>query len=251
MSLMILILTVSSTFFLSACSGGGSDKSAKEEGAVEEELKPDDINAYTKGTPIYIAMSMVGDDVTELIEEVGTLEDAPEVVPANDGGGYEGTYKFEGFTCHTYASSAKGKNRISTVEPDKTSEVYEWSLKKTDPHDEIKVSQNRKYASKEEVAKYIYSFKKLPANFITKKEARKQGWKGGELKKKLRGLSIGGDNFGNREGILPEAQGRTYKECDIDTYKKKSRGAKRLVYSNDGVIFYTDDHYKTFEKLYG
>ncbi|WP_276648398.1 ribonuclease domain-containing protein [Trichococcus flocculiformis] len=63
-------------------------------------------------------------------------------------------------------------------------------------------------------------------------------------------MSIGGDCFGNREGLLPKKSGRTYYEADID-YDGGYRGAERIVYSNDGLIFYTDDHYESFEQLYG
>ena len=65
------------------------------------------------------------------------------------------------------------------------------------------------------------------------------------------GKCIGGSRFGNYEGLLPEADGRTYTECDIDTLGADSRGAKRIVFSNDGLIYYTEDHYETFELLYG
>ena len=60
-----------------------------------------------------------------------------------------------------------------------------------------------------------------------------------------------GDYFGNYEGLLPEKKGRKYTECDIDTLGAKSRGAKRIIFSNDGLIYYTDDHYESFELLYG
>ena len=63
--------------------------------------------------------------------------------------------------------------------------------------------------------------------------------------------SIGGSRFGNYEGLLPEANGRTWTECDINTLGADSRGAERIVFSNDGLIYYTGDHYKTFELLYG
>ena len=82
-------------------------------------------------------------------------------------------------------------------------------------------------------------------------EARAKGWEGGSLEDYFPGCSIGGDKFGNREGVLPKKNGRTYTECDIDTKGKKSRGAKRIVFSNDGLIYYTDDHYETFTLLYG
>ena len=97
---------------------------------------------------------------------------------------------------------------------------------------------------------YIHTFHKLPGNFITKREAERLGWKHkGMLNEVALGKSIGGDRYGNYEGLLPQKSGRSWKECDID-YKTGNRNAKRLVYSNDGLIYYTDDHYKSFEKLY-
>ena len=107
------------------------------------------------------------------------------------------------------------------------------------------------YTTKEDVALYIYLYGELPQNFMTKKEARALGWEGGSLEPFAPGMCIGGDRFGNYEGLLPEAPGRTYTECDIDTLGARSRGAKRIVFSNDGLIFYTDDHYESFELLYG
>lgn len=106
------------------------------------------------------------------------------------------------------------------------------------------------YTSKEDVALYLYLYGELPKNFITKGEAEKLGWEGGSVEKYAPGKSIGGDKFGNREGLLPKKSGRQYYECDIDTLGKNSRGAKRIVFSNDGLIYYTDDHYETFELLY-
>ena len=107
------------------------------------------------------------------------------------------------------------------------------------------------YTSKEDVALYIYTYGELPSNFMTKKEARSLGWEGGGLDGYADGMSIGGDRFGNYEGLLPDAEGRTWTECDIDTLHANSRGAKRIVFSNDGLIYYTDDHYESFELLYG
>ena len=68
------------------------------------------------------------------------------------------------------------------------------------------------------------------------------------MEKYAPGCAIGGDKFGNREGVLPDGK---YHECDIDTIGQDSRGAKRLVYSDDGRIYYTEDHYETFTLLYG
>lgn len=107
------------------------------------------------------------------------------------------------------------------------------------------------YTTKEDVALYIHTYGMLPGNFITKDQARKLGWEGGGLEPYAPGKCIGGDRFGNYEGLLPTAPGRTWTECDIDTLGANSRGAKRIVFSNDGLIYYTDDHYESFTLLYG
>lgn len=111
--------------------------------------------------------------------------------------------------------------------------------------------ENGTYTTKDDVALYIHLYGRLPDNFITKKEAQNLGWPGGSLEPYAPGMCIGGSRFGNYEGLLPEAKGRTYTECDIDTLGAKSRGAKRIVFSNDGLVYYTEDHYKSFELLYG
>ena len=107
------------------------------------------------------------------------------------------------------------------------------------------------FSTKDDVALYIHTYGYLPPNFITKEEARDLGWEGGGLDDYAYGMCIGGDRFGNYEGLLPDASGRKWTECDIDTLHKNSRGAKRIVFSNDGLIYYTDDHYESFELLYG
>ena len=106
------------------------------------------------------------------------------------------------------------------------------------------------YTTRDAVAQYLHYYGELPSNFITKKEARALGWSGGGLEDYAPGKSIGGDRFGNYEGLLPDAPGREYHECDIDPMGASSRGAKRIVYSNDGLIYYTDDHYESFTLLY-
>ena len=111
------------------------------------------------------------------------------------------------------------------------------------------IDENGTFTSKEDVALYIHTYGHLPSNFITKSQARELGWDGGSVEDYAPGCSIGGDRFGNYEGILP--QGKKYTECDIDTLGRSSRGAKRIVFSNDGCIYYTEDHYESFELLYG
>ena len=114
------------------------------------------------------------------------------------------------------------------------------------------VMKGLSYSTKDEVAAYIHQFNALPPNYLTKDEAEALGWDNaeGNLWEVTDGMSIGGDFFGNREGLLPKKSGRTYYEADID-YDGGFRGAERIVYSNDGLIFYTDDHYESFEQLYG
>lgn len=112
------------------------------------------------------------------------------------------------------------------------------------------IAEDGVYTSKDDVGLYIHTYGKLPKNFITKTEAQKLGWSGGGLDGYADGKCIGGDYFGNYEGKLPKKNGRKYTECDIDTLHAKSRGAKRIIFSNDGLIFYTEDHYETFVQLY-
>lgn len=117
------------------------------------------------------------------------------------------------------------------------------------PETQAAIDINGYYTTKEDVALYIHIYGCLPQNFMTKNEARKLGWEGGGLDDFAPGMCIGGDRFGNYEGLLPED--REYTECDIDTMGKSSRGAKRIVFSEDGLIYYTDDHYESFDLLYG
>ncbi|MDO4531754.1 MAG: ribonuclease domain-containing protein [Bacillota bacterium] len=105
------------------------------------------------------------------------------------------------------------------------------------------------YYTTEDVALYLYTYGELPDNFITKKEAQSMGWdnKEGNLWEVADGMCIGGDYFGNREGLLPEED--EYTECDVN-YSGGYRGGERIVFSDDGDIYYTGDHYESFEQLY-
>lgn len=108
------------------------------------------------------------------------------------------------------------------------------------------------YSTPEKVAEYLHFYDHLPQNYLTKQEAKALGWAAsqGNLWEVAEGKSIGGDHFGNREGLLPEADGRTWYECDVN-YMGGFRGAERLLYSSDGLIYYTDDHYASFTLVYG
>jgi ribonuclease T1 len=160
---------------------------------------------------------------------------------------------------------ATGCEAIELIDPSGTSNSNISSSQKETPKDQtekeqsqnkdstniVKVNKGQNYSTKEEVAAYIHEFKELPPNFVTKAQAQKLGWDNtkGNLWEVTDKKSIGGDRFGNMEGLLPKADGRKYYECDIN-YKGGYRGAERIVYSSDGLIFYSGDHYKTFKQLY-
>ena len=131
------------------------------------------------------------------------------------------------------------------------SAVSSSSSSAASPSQSVSVREDGEYTSKEEVALYIHLYGHVPSNYVTKTKARKAGWVNteGNLWDVLPGKSIGGGGFSNDDGMMPDAPGREWFECDID-YDGGYRNAKRLVYSNDGLIFYTGDHYKTFEQLY-
>lgn len=101
------------------------------------------------------------------------------------------------------------------------------------------------------IADYLFTYGKLPDNFITKKEAQDLGWDSTRnyVSDVAPGKSIGGDRFGNYEGILPKVKGRKYYEADC-YYTKGKRTAERIVYSSDGHVWYTGDHYVTFTELF-
>lgn len=138
------------------------------------------------------------------------------------------------------------------AETEEPSAVPETDPVETEEPSAPAVAEDGWYSSKEDVALYIHLYGHLPDNYVTKREAQALGWSGGNVERYAgEGTAIGGSRFGNYEGLLPEAGGRTYTECDIDTVGGSSRGAKRMVFSNDGLIYYTEDHYESFELLYG
>ena len=131
--------------------------------------------------------------------------------------------------------------------------TYDWDedVLPVNSLEDVPVEEDGSYTSKWEVAAYIHKYDSLPDNFITKKEAQNLGWNSreGNLHKVAPGKSIGGDRFGNYEGQLPEKKGRRYYECDID-YEGGYREEERIIFSDDGLIFYTDNHYQSFEQLW-
>ena len=146
------------------------------------------------------------------------------------------------------------KPQQSAEEGDTNTEIGYEQTEATDSYDEnddeYEIVYGESYSAPEAVAAYLYEWEELPPNYITKNEAEKLGWQSnkGNLWDVAEGMSIGGDKFGNREGILPE--GENYRECDVN-YAGGYRDAERLVYSTDDFdIYYTSDHYESFEQVY-
>ena len=151
--------------------------------------------------------------------------------------------------CQSVPKQDIGIQNDTQIEVVEGTEVVTETQSSSELSDVVLVVEDGIYTSKEEVAAYLHRYGALPSNFITKKEARALGWEKGSLEPYAPGMCIGGDYFGNYEELLPTD--REYRECDIDTLGAKSRGAKRIVFSDDGLIYYTEDHYESFTLLYG
>ncbi len=156
-------------------------------------------------------------------------------------------------TSYSDQETLSGDEGSSPEEADASAEAGSETLAETteetptEASAEITVEEDGTYDSPEEVALYLHLFGHLPSNYITKSEARALGWEGGSVEEYQPGAAIGGSLFGNFEGLLPEAE---YHECDVNTLGEDTRGPERLVYDDKGNIYYTKDHYKTFEQLY-
>ncbi len=148
-----------------------------------------------------------------------------------------------------------GSELPETAPPETEAATEATTLPETEPSETEKPlpdwlpEEGRYYYDLENVVLYLELYGELPPNYIRKDEARELGWEGGSVEDYKDGAAIGGDRFGNREGLLPTKKGRTYTECDIDTDGYYSRGSRRLVFSNDGLYFYTGDHYETFSEV--
>ena len=122
------------------------------------------------------------------------------------------------------------------------------------------VEESGLYTTKDSVAAYICKFDKLPSNYVGKNEGKSlyESKTGNTFDKwnfnpwTTLGVMIGGDTFNNHadnpDNYRPTLPEGDYHEADVD-YSAKNRGTKRLIYQSDCVIYYTADHYETFDKL--
>lgn len=209
------------TLAFAGCTDKNAEPTIKDTDVFEEELTPlteDEIAALDENPGYDEEMTSIDE------EEMESLDESSDASLDEDAAGSDG----------------QKENELQNTEaPSDTSQGT------------IKVTEDGTYTSKDEVAVYIHTYGHLPSNYITKAEAKKLGWVSseGNLNEVAPGKSIGGDSFGNYEKMLPEEDGREYYECDID-FDGTYRNEKRIIYSNDGLIFYTGDHYETFEQVY-
>ena len=133
--------------------------------------------------------------------------------------------------------------------PPQTAQADAGSAGQSSPETPPAAVAEQRPGEKDTVFAYLKEYGRLPDYYLTKEEARKLGWEGGSLEEYAPGKVIGGDRFGNFEGLLPKKSGRSWTEADIGTMGKPSRGAQRIVFSSDGLIYFTKDHYESFEKL--
>ncbi len=190
---------------------------------------------------LYVALLEQDNDfvdvVTVTVADESELPDAPESINPEP----------EPAVTTAKAETTAPKPETTAKAAETTAKAAQTTAKETAAPS--KIDEKGSYYSKEDVSLYLQTYGKLPPNFITKSEAGKLGWEGGSVEKYKKGAAIGGDSFGNYEGLLPKD--KKYRECDIDTKGANSRGAKRIVYATDlSAIYYTDDHYETFETLW-
>ena len=246
--LMALLLLLGMAGLLTGCSGEDAAAVAAEvtDLAMEEMLSQDE-GDYAGYDSYDLEAGINEDEVTpdeDILAEPENIDEAEETEAPDE--------LQEETKAPVDEAAEEAGAETDTEPPAEPQETVDEAATPTEaPEATLTIDENGTYDSKDEVALYIYTYGHLPSNYITKKEAEALGWSGGSLEPYAPGKSIGGSYFGNYEGLLPQKDGRSYTECDIDTAGASSRGAKRIVFSNDGLIYYTEDHYESFTLLYG
>lgn len=222
---------------LGGCAGGAQAPAPAADKNVQELVEITEEAAQEKAAEAEKAAEEAAGELAEAAEEAaGELTEAAE----------EAAGELKEAAGETELTLVEDEPEAEPEKPEAEPEKTKAEPKKQEA--EPPIDEDGVYTSKDDVALYLYTYHKLPSNFITKKKAKKLGWEGGNLESYAPGKCIGGDYFGNYEGLLPEDE--EYHECDIDTLGKKKRGAKRIIWSEDWDIYYTGDHYETFTLLY-
>ena len=240
----LVIFAIVAAFFLYTQISGidGNDNGGSDVSSIETELKSSDTSSQSANS----AQSAAKDTETR-------NNGKPETAPDNNGDGIRSQNDADKYKA---VSSESGRDSASAyaMQGENYSDNAGSTTDSISTAKAATVYEDGVYTDKDQVALYIASYGHLPSNYITKNEAKAAGWVSseGNLNEACPGMSIGGDKFGNREGKLPEKKDRKYFECDINFDKTDGyRGSERIIYSNDGLIYYTGDHYNTFELLYG
>ena len=240
--ILSLLMAAVTSLSLAACSADTPEESQYQSQVVSADYAGDSTAATPESQPTEEQSTAAADSAPSAEASQSTTADASATTPETSEGSQP---KDEQSTAAAdNAPSAEASQSTTADASAATPETAEGSQPES-------LQEDGTYSSRDDVALYIHLYGRLPDNFITKKEAQQLGWTGGSLEPYAPGCCIGGSRFGNYEGLLPEADGRTWTECDINTLGADSRGAERIVFSNDGLIYYTGDHYKTFELLYG
>lgn len=237
--ILSLLMAAVTSLSLAACSAGTPEETPSTSQSVSADYSVDSTAAAAESQPTEEQSAAAADsapsaEAAQSTTAVSTSAATPETAEGSQPTDEQSTAAADS------APSAEASQSTTAV----NTEIAEEPQAEALPEDGT-------YSSRDDVALYIHTYGHLPGNFITKKEARELGWSGGSVEDYAPGKCIGGDHFGNYEGLLPEKSGRSYTECDIDTLGSSGRGAKRIIFSNDGLIYYTDDHYASFTLLYG
>ena len=236
--ILSLLMAAVTSLSLAACSAGTPEETPSTSQSVSADYSVDSTAAVAESQPKDEQSTAAADSAPSAEASQSTTADASATTPETS----EGSQPKEEQSTAAADSAPSAEAAQSTTAVN--TEIAEKPQAEALPEDGT-------YSSRDDVALYIHTYGHLPGNFITKKEARELGWSGGSVEDYAPGKCIGGDHFGNYEGLLPEKSGRSYTECDIDTLGSSGRGAKRIIFSNDGLIYYTDDHYASFTLLYG
>ena len=254
---MILALVLS--LILTGCGAANSETHAGTSGESAGESRSGESGQDNND---YAAMSEADPSVTSSGAE-GTSGDKPAGKEGNGGPNASGTAPGEGRSDEKPAGQAGSadpkssetssgwEGEVYELIPDRETDENSYGSESLnyDASQYTYVAEGEYYYDVASVVLYLDEYGELPDNYITKDEARDLGWQGGSVEQFVDGAAIGGDYFGNYERILPVGKGIRYYEADC-YYTGGRRNAFRIIYSSDGRVWYTEDHYNTFTELF-